>query len=142
MCLCNSIPLNSITPISRTVNFILPAGLCVPLKSIPTITNCYSCLFVTCSSPCYTTTSIKLFQITTVFKLFLRFDAFLPVSDLSILFRLRFITVYQVLVQFCQRPDNTRQQYSFSQALYGISQNFQYTTVFFNCLSSPPICFT
>ena len=42
MCLCNSIPLNSITPINRIVNFILPAGVHVPLQLIPTIPNCFS----------------------------------------------------------------------------------------------------
>ena len=61
MCLCNSIPLNSITPINRTINFILPAGSCVPLKLIPTISE--TC-FNICSTKC------DLFQFTLYHKFF------------------------------------------------------------------------
>ena len=42
MCLCNSIPFNSITSINRTINLILPAGFCVPHKLFQQSLTCFS----------------------------------------------------------------------------------------------------
>ena len=94
MCLCNCIPFNSITPISKTINFILPAGFCVPHGLFQQNVTCLSVYQnVTCPSPHYIPT-FQSYSVSTslVLTLYHSFSWFITISHS--------FTIFSIVWQF------------------------------------------